>query len=82
MLPRRALPIGRITGLGATQHFYHGLLGDAGRPKNACQPAPRVRVERQKAGQVQLDLGVVDHPYGYTELLRRRTEEVDVLVGP
>ena len=26
MLPRRALPIGRITGLGATRDFHHGLL--------------------------------------------------------
>ena len=26
MLPRRALPIGRITGLGATLDFHHGLL--------------------------------------------------------
>ena len=26
MLPRHALPIGRITGLGATRDFHHGLL--------------------------------------------------------
>ena len=27
MLPRRALPTGRITALGATADFHHGLLG-------------------------------------------------------
>jgi hypothetical protein len=26
MFPRRALPDGRITGLGATLAFHHGLL--------------------------------------------------------
>ena len=30
ILPRRALPRGRLTGLGATRDFYHGLLAPLG----------------------------------------------------
>ena len=36
MLPRRALPSGRITGLGATLDFHHGLLGMCGAELLEC----------------------------------------------
>jgi hypothetical protein len=41
ILARRALPAGRITGLGATPDFHHGLLGETQDFANRCgQAAP------------------------------------------
>ena len=57
ILPRHALSPGRITRLGATRDFHHGLLGDGRRRKK--RPGPGVYGMEWGAGVKRFGRSVV-----------------------
>jgi len=54
IFPRRALPVGRIAGLGATQHFHHGLLAGRHRQEGHAHRTRFAGAARRALPVVQL----------------------------
>ena len=76
MLPRRALPTGRITRLGATRDFHHGLLAqpqqqrpagqipDRGRPTESSDEIPIFNYDTYFPGTWEFEWRVPESPLG------------------